>query len=481
VATALKTLGFEVVAGFDLDKAGMDRQIREFAEKLSGAAVGLLFYAGHGLQIDGQNYLVPVDAELTTAAALDLDMVPLDLLQRTMERAVSTNIIFLDACRDNPLARNLARALGTRSRSVQIGRGLAQAQSGEGTLISFSTQPGNVALDGKGPNSPYSASLAKHLAVAGDDLSTILIKVRNDVMRATQRRQVPWEHSALTDRFYFIPPAPPGPTQEQLDEIARWEAIKSSSDPAKFRSYLKDYPQGNFATVARMLIDQLEKQLRAERAAREQQLKQIEESRKAAEVARLEELQRVENAKQAEELRRAEEAKDMAEAARLDQERKAKELERAEWLSRAREEERVARDASQAAEKQRLAAANSVEEIRKAADLEAKKAADKIRGVRTTEKRRNGPLFDGLWTINWRGVSNCHRGIGGKYVIHVNGGLITSGRRSGRVSPSGKARWGGSSQYGGHVDYSGTLHGKSGSGRFKNTKGCQGTFTARKD
>src|SRR5262245_58164582 len=156
------------------------------------------------MQVGGSNYLVPVDAELANTAALDFEMVRLDLVQRTMERETATNVLFLDACRDNPLARNLARAMGTRS--TDIGRGLAAAESGVGTLISFSTQPGNVALDGSGRNSPYAAALVKGLAAPGEDLSAMLIGVRNEVMAATHNRQVPWEHSALRARLYLTPP-----------------------------------------------------------------------------------------------------------------------------------------------------------------------------------------------------------------------------------------------------------------------------------
>jgi phosphate transport system substrate-binding protein len=207
MAAALRMHGFEVLDGIDLDKAALERKIRDFASALVGADVGVFFYAGHGLQISGTNYLVPIDAQLRSASALDFEMVRLDLVQRTMEREAPTNILFLDACRDNPLAPNLARAMGTRS--ADIGRGLAPAESGVGTLISFSTQPGNVALDGTARNSPFAGALIRHLRSSNDDLSAILIAVRNDVMRETQRRQVPWEHSALTGRFYFIP-NPPG-------------------------------------------------------------------------------------------------------------------------------------------------------------------------------------------------------------------------------------------------------------------------------
>jgi uncharacterized caspase-like protein len=211
MAAALKKRGFQVIEGLDLDKAAFDRKIRDFSDAASGAKVGLFFYAGHGLQVAGQNYLVPIDAQLSTAAALDFEMVRLDLVQRTMERETNTNVVFLDACRDNPLGRNLARSMGTRS--VEIGQGLAPVESGVGTLISFSTQPGNVALDGSGRNSPFTGALAKYVATSNESLSDILIRVRNDVMKQTQNQQVPWEHSALTGRFYFTAGIRPAASQ----------------------------------------------------------------------------------------------------------------------------------------------------------------------------------------------------------------------------------------------------------------------------
>jgi uncharacterized caspase-like protein len=225
MAVALRKLGFHVLEGFDLDKPSFDRKVRDLAIALQGANAGLFFFAGHGLQVAGHNYLVPVDAQISTVSALDFEMVRLDLVHRTMERETQTNILFLDACRDNPLARNLARAMGTRS--TEIGRGLAAMESGVGTIISFSTQPGNVALDGNGRNSPFAGALVKHVSTSRDDLSAILIAVRNDVMAATQRRQVPWEHSALTGRFYFDPLLPQTPTPLQSSEEERaWSAAR---------------------------------------------------------------------------------------------------------------------------------------------------------------------------------------------------------------------------------------------------------------
>ena len=201
LAVMLEKLGFTVIRGVDLDKRAMDRTIQEFAATLHGADAGVFFYAGHGLQVNGVNYLVPTDAALASAAAPDFELVRLDVVQRSMERESSTNILFLDACRNNPLARNLVRSMGTRS--AEIGRGLAAVESGVGTLISFSTQPGNVAFDGGGRNSPFTAALLKQLAAAQEDLSSLLINVRNDVMSSTQNQQVPWEHSALRAKFFF--------------------------------------------------------------------------------------------------------------------------------------------------------------------------------------------------------------------------------------------------------------------------------------
>src|SRR5262245_42160715 len=234
MAAVLKKYGFQVIDGFDLDKAAFDRKVREFATSLRRSDAGVFFYAGHGLQVAGQNYLVPIDAKAEGAETLEFEMVRVDVIHRVMERQTNTNILFLDACRDNPLARNLARSMGTRS--SEIGRGLAPVESGIGTLISFSTRPGNVALDGSGRNSPFAGALVKQLTDANDDLGAILIAVRNDEMRETQRKQVPWEHSALTGRFYFTPPQPSppaSPAPPQIGEAERtWALVQGSRSAA---------------------------------------------------------------------------------------------------------------------------------------------------------------------------------------------------------------------------------------------------------
>jgi hypothetical protein len=263
VAIALGKLGYSVTKGFDLDKSEMDDLIRGFARNLANAEVGVFFYAGHGLQVNGRNYLVPIDAKLEDGSSLDFELVKLEAIQRQMERATKTNIIFLDACRDNPLARNLARSMGTRSNA--IGRGLAPAESGVGTMISFSTQPGNVALDGLGRNSPFAGALVKQLLSSNDNISDMLIAVRRDVMKATSNRQVPWEHSALTASFYFSPSVGhrAGKTAGDMSpaqqaELILWNSVKDSQNPSVIRSYIDTYPKGLFVPVAEVIIADLE-------------------------------------------------------------------------------------------------------------------------------------------------------------------------------------------------------------------------------
>ena len=248
MAKALTAAGFDVVLGLDLDRRAFDGKLREFARLVDGADTAVLFYAGHGLQVAGHNYLVPVDAGLASERDLDFETVSLDFVLRQMEvgREGKTSIVFLDACRNNPLSRNLARSMGTRGAAV--GQGLAQLQTGVGTFIAYSTQPGNVALDGSGRNSPFTQALAAHVTEAGKNLTSIMIEVRNDVLKTTDGRQVPWDHSALTSDFFFLgqPQAGNGPAQAAGDQEivqarlrAIEEQVKSKSDRTQTLSLVK--------------------------------------------------------------------------------------------------------------------------------------------------------------------------------------------------------------------------------------------------
>ena len=241
MAANLKSLGFDVILGTDLDKRGLDGKVREFARALETGDAGVFFYAGHGLQVAGQNYIIPVDAKLESERDLDFGTVRLDFVLHQMElnRDTKTNIVFLDACRDNPLARNLARSMGTRSTSV--GHGLAQVDAGVGTFVAFSTQPGNVALDGSGRNSPFASALTKRIKEPGRNLNAIMIDVRRDVLAATSGKQVPWDHSALTGDFFFdlanaataAPKQAPSAASSGEDSAAMKERIKKLEDELK--------------------------------------------------------------------------------------------------------------------------------------------------------------------------------------------------------------------------------------------------------
>jgi Caspase domain len=264
IAGALRRLGFEVLDGLDLDKRSMERLIRQFGVKLTNADLAVFFYAGHGVAIGGQNFLVPTDARLGSEGDADFEALPLSLVLRQMEREAKVSIVLLDACRDNPLARNLARQMGTRSSTV--GQGLAEVKTGVGTLIGFSTQPGNVATDGAGRNSPYAEALLRNIEAPAKDVSGVLIAVRNHVLKATEGKQVPWEHTSLTGQVYLrldgLPPTgaaivPPAATYDREIELSFWNSVKDSKSPAMLESYLERYPYGNFSGLARTMLDQL--------------------------------------------------------------------------------------------------------------------------------------------------------------------------------------------------------------------------------
>lgn len=263
MARSLRRLGFKVIEGLDLDRRAMEARIRDFAAEVEDAEVGLFYYAGHGLQVNGTNYLAPVDASLKAEADLDFEAVPLNLVMRQLQRSTRVGLLFLDACRDNPLARSLGQA----GRSLQIGRGLAAVEKAAGTLIAFATQPGNVALDGEGRNSPFTRALLKHIETPDATINDVMIEVRKDVMEATNKKQVPWENSSLTGKFYFktrslagaeTTPAPTttGNTASVIKvadtaiEHTFWTAVQESNDPKLYQAYLRRFPNGVYRPIA---------------------------------------------------------------------------------------------------------------------------------------------------------------------------------------------------------------------------------------
>jgi uncharacterized caspase-like protein len=203
VAARLRDLGFEVIEGNDLGKRDLERKIGEFSDALEGAGAGLFYYAGHGLQVDGRNFIVPVDAKLDVPAKLRLETVQIDDILDIMEQQTKTSLVFLDACRNNPFVKSLKRLATNRSAAPLAG--LAQFDSTRGSFIAFSTAPGSVALDGAGRNSPFAAALIKHMGDPGQSINDLMIAVRRDVVAETHDAQRPWEQGSLLDRFEFVP------------------------------------------------------------------------------------------------------------------------------------------------------------------------------------------------------------------------------------------------------------------------------------
>jgi uncharacterized caspase-like protein len=218
IAETLRGAGFTLVgnrAQLDLDKAGFDRAVQDFGNQLTGADVALFYYSGHGLQIRGENYLVPVSANPTKEADVDFQMLNVSLVLRQMEGSgTKLNIVILDACRNNPFGGRGLRATDS---------GLAQIRGAEGTLISFATQPGNVAQDGSGRNSPFTEALAEVIREPGLEVFQSFNQVGLKVKRATGGQQVPWmSNSPIDGSFYFtagpgnpvaIQPQTPAPMQ----------------------------------------------------------------------------------------------------------------------------------------------------------------------------------------------------------------------------------------------------------------------------
>ena len=195
-ASALRNLGFQVTLGTDMTRKEMRRVIRTFGESLKQGGVGLFYYAGHGMQVGGTNYLIPIGADIGLEDEVQDEAVDAGLVLRKMDSAGNAmNMVFLDACRDNPFARSFRSSF----------KGLAQMDAPTGSLIVYATAPGSVAADGEGRNGIFTKNLLAHLNASGVELSQMMKSVRSNVRKETGGKQVPWESSSLEGNFYFAP------------------------------------------------------------------------------------------------------------------------------------------------------------------------------------------------------------------------------------------------------------------------------------
>ena len=215
VAGTLRQIGFDVQEGENLSYTAMETQLHEFLHKAANASVVLVFYAGHGMQVDGKNYLIPVDAKLAEATDLPFETIEIDKVLDQLGDPGHTNIILLDACRDNPLARSFASHLPA-TRSAAVATGLAAYSAvGTGTLIAYATAPGQTALDGQGKDSPFTTSLLHFLPTPGLEIRQVLTRVRAEVAAETSNRQIPWDNSSLMGDVILVAQDPPAKSAGQ--------------------------------------------------------------------------------------------------------------------------------------------------------------------------------------------------------------------------------------------------------------------------
>ncbi len=227
MANKLRDMGFQVYEGIDLTREQSLGLVQQFSRAVSYEDTALFYFAGHGMQLGSDNYILPVDARPGSEASLTDSSIRLQSILRTLENAADTRIIILDACRNNPFVRDSA------SRSTAPSRGLMKMEAGVGSFIAFATEPGNVAADGTGRNSPFTQALLRHISTPGADIHALMRAVRGDVMGSTNDTQVPWENSALL-RQVFLGPS----DQRQETPQIQTPAIRKSDPLQNFPYYV---------------------------------------------------------------------------------------------------------------------------------------------------------------------------------------------------------------------------------------------------
>lgn len=266
LAAVLKELGFAVDQYNDLGQIELLRALQNFQKQAANADIALIYYAGHGIEVERRNYLIPVDAELRSDRDINFRSVSLDLALQAVEGAGTLSVVILDACRDNPFLKQMTRS--TRS----IGRGLAAVEPEGNTLVAYAAKEGTVAQDGEIRNSPYATALMQTLREPGVEIGKVFRRVRDRVLESTNGVQEPFLYGSLSaEDIYLNPPTefaaieaapavyvrPTAPAEDPSVEIAFWNSIADSSDPRDFEDYLAQYPNGAFTGLAQRRLDAL--------------------------------------------------------------------------------------------------------------------------------------------------------------------------------------------------------------------------------
>jgi hypothetical protein len=345
MAAALQRLGFTVFSGSDLNKRGMERALAGFARAARDADAALFYYAGHAMQYNGINYLVPTDARLEDEFSVNFEVTRLDDVLESLARTRGVKILILDACRRNPLVERLAGMSSTRD--FIMARGLARVDATRGMVVAYSTQANQVAIDGTGRNSPFTAALLSQLNEPGLEIATLFRRVAVDVNRATEGRQVPELSISLLGEFFF---------NRADTDLQAWSKLRGSRNLAQLQTFIDRYPSSPLVTDAQERIAALELATRqeAERVARERaERERIEREKEAARQAAERERVAKEKAEQkAEQERLARERAEQEKLARETAERERIEQEKQKAALAAAERERLNREQ---AERERVA------------------------------------------------------------------------------------------------------------------------------
>lgn len=264
ITATLKQAGFDVVdSRQDLPALETRRALRDFADRARDADIAVVYYAGHGIEVDGTNYLIPVDAKLERDSDVYDEAFSLERILLAIEPAKQLRLVILDACRDNPFARNMKKTLALRA----IGRGLAKVEpTSPNTLIAYSAKAGSTAEDGDGKNSPFTLALAKHLTTPGLDVRRAFGFVRDDVLKTTSYRQEPFVYGSLGGDDVPLVPARPAPTTSapatsapnpQADARADYELALQIGNKDALSAFLAKYPDGFYSRLARLQLDKI--------------------------------------------------------------------------------------------------------------------------------------------------------------------------------------------------------------------------------
>jgi hypothetical protein len=359
ITDMFRKAAFDVVESRrDLKNAEMRRALREFTEKARDADIAVIYYAGHGLEVDGTNYLLPVDAVLERDTDTYDEAIALDRILQAIEPAKQLRLIILDACRDNPFAKSMKRTVASRS----LGRGLAGVEpSKPNTLIAFAAKGGSTASDGDSKNSPFTTALLKHLAKPGLELGKAFRLVRDDVMNATANKQEPFVYGSLGGNDVALvpaPAAPPAASDGANVEIRRdYELAERVGTREAWDSFIAVHPSGFYTNLAKAQRNKLAAEAERIEATEKARKATEEQARLAAEGAKAtEQAKAARETKAAEEAKQAAERKNQAEQARLTAAEQANAAAQAKAADDA-EKARLAAERKKQAEEAKLAAA----------------------------------------------------------------------------------------------------------------------------